>query len=112
MKRGEIYFANLDPTIGNEIRKKRPVLIVSSNVSNQFYPLVTIIPLTSNITKVYSFEVLIAIKESNLSKPSKAQCHQIRAISKLRIDPKKIGRLSSAIMEQIEYSIKIHLNLI
>lgn len=85
MKRGDIYIANLDPTIGSEIRKKRPVVIVSNNANNKVASTVTIAPITSNTTKVFPFEVLLEMKHSGLSKLSKVQCHQVRTISKLRI---------------------------
>ena len=62
MKRGEIYFANLDPAVGSEIKKKRPVLIVSNNANNKTASTVTVIPVTSNTTKVYPFEVLLRNK--------------------------------------------------
>jgi len=85
MKRGEIYFANLDPTVSSEIKKKRPVLIISNNANNKAATTITVIPLTSNVAKVYPFEVLLEKQVSGLTKASKAQCHQIRTISKLRI---------------------------
>jgi mRNA interferase MazF len=111
MKRGEIYFANLDPTIGSEIRKKRPVLIISNNANNKVALTVTIIPITSNTTKVYPFEVLLEMNKSGLPKRSKAQCQQIRTISKLRIDKNKIGIVSTEIMERIHTALKLHLNM-
>lgn len=52
MKRGDIYFADLDPSQGNETKHIRPVLIVSNDISNQLTPIITIIPITSNIKKV------------------------------------------------------------
>lgn len=94
MKRGERYYANLDPTICSEIKKKRHVLIISNNANNKASSTITIIPITSNVSKVYPFEVFLKEKASGLTKISKAQCHQIRTISKLRIDGKKVGRLT------------------
>jgi mRNA interferase MazF len=85
MKRGEIYFANLEPTIGDEIKKARPVLIVSNNANNKVANTITVIPITSNTHKIYPFEVFLDMKDSRLAKNSKAQCHQIRTISKQRI---------------------------
>lgn len=111
MKRGDIYFADLDPTVGTEIKKKRPVLIVSNNANNKVSNTVTIVPITSNVTKLYPFEIKLNIEESALSKVSKAQCHQIRTISKLRIQRNRIGRLDDNIMRQIDTAIKIHLDL-
>lgn len=111
MKRGEIYFANLNPTIGSEISKKRPVLIVSNNANNNAASTVTIIPITSNTKKVYPFEVLLQPAASQLSKPSKAQCHQIRTISKMRINSPPCGQLKNDMLLRIEAAIKLHLNI-
>lgn len=111
MKRGDIYFANLDPTIGSEIRKKRPVLIISNNANNKAASTVTIIPLTSNTKKVYPFEVLLETKDTQLTKPSKAQCHQIRTISKLRVTDKRVGMVNDKMLERINSAIMLHLDL-
>lgn len=111
MKRGEIYYANLDPTIGSEIKKKRPVLLVSNNANNQASSTVTIVPLTSNVSKVFPFEVFIEQDSAGLQKPSKVQCHQIRTISKLRISGNVIGKVSSATMSKVNAAIKLHLGL-
>lgn len=111
MKRGEIYFAALNPTIGNEIQKTRPVLIVSNDIANKYSELVTIVPITSQVKKVYSFEVLLDKELSGLSKNSKAACHQIRTISKLRINNKRIGILDSKLMIQVDHSLLLHLGI-
>ncbi len=112
MKRGEIYFADLDPTIGAEIKKKRPVLIVSNNANNKKAQTVTAIPITSNIKKVYPFEVLLEVKDSGLSKPSKAQCHQIRTVSKIRIQDRRVGVVSESVMSRLGSAIKLHLDIL
>lgn len=112
MKRGEIYFANLDPTVGAETKKKRPVLIVSNNANNKMAKTVTIIPITSNIKKVYPFEVLIKTQDSGLPKHSKAQCHRVRTISKIRIESPKIGSVNNNIMLQINSAMKLHLGIV
>jgi mRNA interferase MazF len=109
MKRGDIYFANLDPTIGSEIKKIRPVLIVSNNANNKVATTVTVVPITSNIKKIYPFEVLLEPKDSNLRKASKAQCHQVRTISKLRIAGKQSGYVNSSLMDMIDSALKLHL---
>ena len=100
MKKGEIYFANLDPTVGSEIRKTRPVLIVSNDKNNKHHTLITVVPLTSQIARVYPFEVLLIQEDSNLLKDSKAQCNQIRTISKERlIGQKPAGKITDAMMK-------------
>lgn len=111
MKRGEIYFANLDPTVGTEIKKNRPVLIISNDANNSAADTVTIVPITSNTKNVFPFEVLLETKCSGLEKRSKAQCHQIRTISKLRINGNVRGVLNKGIMEKVEYAVKLHLDL-
>ena len=111
MKRGEIYFANLDPTMGDEIKKVRPVLIISNNANNKVANTITVIPITSNTNKIYPFEVFLDMKDSRLAKNSKAQCHQIRTISKHKIVNKKIqGVVNDAILVKIASALKLHLD--
>jgi len=111
MKRGDIYFANLDPTMGDEIRKKRPVVIVSNTANNKVASTLTVVPLTSNTKKIYPFEVLLEKEESGLKKNSKAQCNQVRTISKIRLQNNKAGRASKIIMQRINIALKLHLAL-
>jgi mRNA interferase MazF len=111
MNRGEIYLANLDPTVGAEIKKRRPVLIVSNNANNKMALTVTIVPITSNIKKVYPFEVLLETQNTGLLKRSKAQCHQVRTISKIRIQGDKIGHANNQVMLKINLAMKLHLNI-
>jgi len=112
MKRGTIYFADLNPTIGSEIQKIRPVLIVSNDANNKMANTITVVPITSNITKVYPFEVYLDAQQTGLAKSSKAQCHQIRTISKLRISNKQpIAKATTSILSAIEKALKLHLSL-
>ncbi len=111
MKRGEIYYANLSPAVGSEMDKRRPVLIVSNDANNRAADTVTILPITSNVTRVYPFEVLINPEDSGLSKPSKVQAQQVRTISKQRIGGDPVGSLSQEIMQIVETALKLHLKL-
>lgn len=111
MKRGDIFFAALDPTVGSEIQKTRPVLIVSNNASNRAAALLTVVPITSNTKKVFPFEVLLEKEESQLQKKSKAQCHQVRTISKIRVSGKKSGGLNTDKMREVDAALKLHLHL-
>lgn len=110
MKRGEIYFANLDPTVGAEIKKKRPVLIVSNNANNKAASTITVVPLTSNTKKVYPFEVLLEMRASGLPKRSKVQCHQVRTISKIRVEGRKVSLLSEKVISRVNAALKLHLD--
>jgi mRNA interferase MazF len=108
--KGEIYWANLSPTIGSEISKTRPVLIVSNNINNQYAATVSILPITSTTVKIYPFEVFLPKGEGDLSNNSKAKANQIRTIDKQRIG-NKIGRISESKLAEIEDAILIHLGI-
>jgi mRNA interferase MazF len=111
IKRGGIYLAALDPVIGREISKTRPVVIVSNNKNNEFSGTVTILPLTSkNIQKIYPFEVFIAKGIGNLPKNSKVKADQIRTLDKGRII-KFLGTLEKNEMDLIGKAMLIHLDL-
>jgi len=111
IKRGEIYLAVLDPVLGKEIAKTRPVVIVSNNKNNLFSGTVTILPISSqNLDKIYPFEVFLPQGSGNLPKDSKIKADQIRTIDKARII-KLIGEVKKNQIADIEKAIKIHLGL-
>lgn len=112
MKRGDIYYANLSPVMGSEMGKRRPVLIVSNDISNIAATTVTILPLTSNVSRVYPFEVLLNPDISGLTKPSKVQAQQVRTISKQRISGEVLGSLNEEMMVLIDAALKLHLGLV
>jgi len=111
INRGDIFLAALDPVIGHEISKTRPVIIVSNNIGNQYSGTVTIIPVTSkNLTKIYPFEVFIPKNISKLTKDSKGRTDQIRTLDKARLI-KLIGHLDQDLLTKVDRAIRIHLNL-
>jgi len=111
IERGEIFIAALDPVIGHEVAKTRPVIVVSNNIGNTYSGTVTIIPLTSkNFTRIYPFEVYLPKDASPLKKNSKAKADQIRTLDKARL-LKSIGMLNDELMNNIDKAIKVHLNL-
>jgi mRNA interferase MazF len=111
MKRGEIFYANLSPTVGTQINKRRPVLIVSNDANNRAANTVTVLPITSNVNRLYPFEVALSPKDSGLSKQSKAQAQQIRTISKERIRGEALGRLGPVLMQKADDAMRLHLDL-
>jgi mRNA interferase MazF len=111
MRRGEIYYADLSPTVGSEINKRRPVLIVSNEANNRAANTLTVLPITSNVSRVYPFEILLPPRDSGLPKPSKAQAQQIRTIAKERLRGSALGRLSAALMHKAEEAMRLHLDL-
>ncbi len=111
MKRGEILYADLGPTVGSEINKRRPVLIVSNDANNRAASTVTVLPITSNLTRVYPFEVALSRADTGLPKDSKAQAQQIRTIAKERITGTPLGRLAADKLREVDAAIRLHLAL-
>ena len=111
MKRGDILYADLGPTVGSEINKRRPVLIVSNDANNRAASTVTVLPITSNLTRVYPFEVALSRADTGLPKDSKAQAQQIRTIAKERITGTPLGRLAADKLREVDAAIRLHLAL-
>ena len=111
-KRGEIWIARFDPTVGAEIKKKRPALIVSNNFNNQYASTATIVAITGyKGEEIYPFEVLIpSAEETGLAKESKIKCSQIRTVDKSRL-LKFIGKIQENLWPEIEQALKIHLGM-
>jgi len=111
IKRGEIYLASLDPVVGKEISKTRPVVVVSNDKNNEFSGTVTILPITSGILqKIYPFEVFLQEGAGNLPKDSKIKADQIRTLDKSRL-VKQIGKLGMKEIVEIDKAVRIHLGL-
>lgn len=111
MRRGEIWFADLNPTRGSEISKRRPVLIVSNDANNRTSSTITVLPITSNVSRVYPFEVPLAQTDGGLPKDSKIQAQQIRTLSKERFVGNLIGKLTEKKLQEVDAAIKLHLGL-
>lgn len=111
MKRGDIYFAQLDPTLGNETQKTRPVVIVSNNAANKSSSLVTVVPLSSQMTRVFPFEVLFKAINSGLTKDSKAMAQQVRTLDKQRLSHRRAGVASAEQVLALDAALKLHLAL-
>lgn len=112
MKRGEIYWADLDPTVGAEIKKRRPVVIVSNDLNNRFNTVVTVLPVTSSIRTLKDFEVFLPKEVSGLSKDSKAQAQQVRTVSKERLTGKAGNSLPPEVMKKVDGALRLHLGLL
>jgi mRNA interferase MazF len=115
MLRGEVRLVDLDPVLGSEAAKRRPAIIVSNDHANATAArlhrgVVTVIPVTSNIARVFAFQVLLPAELSGLRVDSKAQCEQVRAVSVKRLGA-VLGQLPAALMRAVDDALRLHLQL-
>jgi mRNA interferase MazF len=115
MRRGEVRLADLDPARGSEAGKRRPAIIVSNDRANATAArlgrgVVTVVPVTSNVTRVFPFQVLLPAATCGLRVDSKAQCEQIRSVAVERLGP-PLSQIPSTIMGQLDDALRLHLHL-
>lgn len=115
MRRGDIHSIDLDPTRGSEANKRRPAVIVSNDAANVTASrlgrgVITVVPVTSNIERVYPFQVLLPAAATGLDRDSKAQAEQIRSIAVERLGD-RLGVVPSSIMLDIDEALRLHLGL-
>ncbi len=108
VERGNIYYVNLNPTKGSEMKKERPCVIFSNNIINEHASVVVVCPITDSYGKNSPFHIPLKKGEAGLKKESVVHCAQIRAIDKSRIG-KKIGSLDNFKITEIEKGIMIAL---
>jgi len=115
MRRGDICWAVLDPARGAESDKRRPVVVVSNDGANTTAKrlgrgAVTVVPVTSNVERVYPFQVLLPSGDTGLHLDSKAQAEQVRSIDVARIGT-RVARLSGALSRELDEALRLHLQL-
>ena len=110
--RGEVYLVNFDPTIGSEIRKTRPALIIQNDIANEHSPVTIVAAITSKFDdNLYPTEVEISAGEGGLKQDSVVLLNQIRSIDGQRLI-KKLGKVNDLTLRKVDLSIKISLGLI
>ena len=115
MRRGEIHAVDLEPVRGSEANKRRPAVIVSNDAANLAatrlgHGVITIVPVTSNIERLYPFQVLLTAADTGLSRDSMAQAKQVRSVALERVGA-RMGVVPRAIMLQIDEALRLHLAL-
>ena len=115
MRRGEIRLVDLDPTKGAEANKRRPAVIVSNDGANSSAArlgrgVVTVVPVTSNVERVYPFQVMLDPAATGLDRLSKAQAEQVRSVAVERIGA-LVGTLTGELTCELDEALRLHLSL-
>lgn len=115
MRRGDIRIVNLDSALGSEAAKRRPAVIVSNDGANTTAArlqrgVITVVPVTSNVERIYPFQVLLPADDCGLQIDSKAQAEQVRTVAVERIEG-VIGRVPPSLMALLDDALRLHLAL-
>jgi mRNA interferase MazF len=115
MRRGEIRVVDFNPGRGTEAKKRRPAVIVSNDGANAVAArlgrgVITVLPITSNIRRIYPFQVLLPAAATGLRQDSKAQAEQVRSVAVERLG-QPIGLVPGSVMLQIDEALRLHLAL-
>ncbi|MDT0395889.1 MULTISPECIES: type II toxin-antitoxin system PemK/MazF family toxin [Streptomyces] len=115
MRRGDIYLVDLEPAVGHEANKKRPAVLVTNDAANRMADragrgVLAVVPVTSNVTHVRTFQVLLRAVDCGLNHDSKAQCEQIRSLDLSRFGH-RIGTVPPQVMKDINRALRQQLAL-
>jgi mRNA interferase MazF len=115
VRRGDICLVDLDPARGSEASKHRPAVVVSNDIANQTATrldrgVVTVVPVTTNLDRIYPFQVLLPAAETGLSRDSKAQAEQVRSVAVERMG-RRCGVLTPGLVRQLDQALRVHLAL-
>ncbi len=111
-RRGEVYLVAFDPTVGREIKKTRPALVLQNDIANRHSSITIVAAITSQFEgRLYPTEVLVKMPEGGLRTDSVVLLNQIRSVDKKRLI-RRLGRLKPATMRQVDRALAISLSLV
>lgn len=115
MRRGEIRVVHLEPVRGSEAGKSRPAVVVSNDAANATATrlrrgVVTVVPVTTNLDRVYPFQVLLPAGVTGLDRDSKAQAEQVRSVAVERIGS-RVGTVPAKLLADLDRALRLHLGL-
>jgi len=106
MRRGEVWWVSFEPSVGGEIRKQRPAVIISNDAANKHLNRVQVVPLTSHLGRVYPSEAVVSVSD----RQSKAMADQLTTVSKERLTS-KFGALGPDDLRRVEHAVRVQLGL-
>jgi mRNA interferase MazF len=106
IERGEVYWVNFEPSLGGEIKKTRPAIVLSNNAANTHLNRVQVVPITSNTDRLYPGEAFVTLN----SEKRKAMADQLTTVSKQRLGT-KIGILSEDDLDRLEAAVLLQLGI-
>lgn len=109
-KRGEIFIADLDPSFGRELHKKRPILIISNNDLNRMLPTVIMVPFSSIVPQKIGPDFVEFQRQKGLDKASVLVVNQLGAIDKMRLT-NRVGKISKQKLLEVEEAVKLVLGI-
>jgi mRNA interferase MazF len=115
IRRGDIHLVDLDPAVGSEASKRRPAVVVSNDTANATAAslrrgVITVVPVTSSVERIYPFQVLLPARETGLDRDSKVQAEQVRSIAVERLGD-RLGTVPATRMAEVDEALRLHLGL-
>lgn len=115
MRRGDVYLVEFEPVRGSEANETRPALIVSNDAANRSAErhgrgVVTVVPLTSNVSRIFPFQVLLTAADCGIAVDSKARAEQVRSVAVERLR-RRLASVPESMMRDVDVALRAHLAL-
>ncbi|WP_448566943.1 type II toxin-antitoxin system PemK/MazF family toxin [Thermus sp.] len=110
LNRGDILLVDFEPGSPGEVAKVRPAVLVTNDLANAYSPVLVVVPLTSNVARVYPFELFLPAEATGLDRDSKAQVQLVRHVHRRRIK-RRLGKLPSDLLFALDQRLREHLGL-